>query len=108
VRASYHVGAGTLTTRVCMTQRLTSGSQRDEPLPTLNAAIHLLATIYTAVFDMPEFHRRVVVPTLQKFSVALVQLAEKPQSPVKLKVRYDTSIPFQMLTSPSRLYVYTH
>lgn len=72
------------------TRRLTSDSQRDEPLPTLNAAIHLLATIYTAVLDMPEFHRRVVVPTIQKFSVVLVQLAEKPQSPVKLKVCYTT------------------
>lgn len=36
---------------------------------------------------MPEFHRRVVVPTAQKFSIALLGLAEKPESPVKLKVR---------------------
>ena len=69
-----------------ITHKLTFNYQRDEPLPALNASIHLLATIYTAVPDMPEFHRRVVVPTVQKFSLALLQLAEKPQSPVKLKV----------------------
>lgn len=60
--------------------------KRDEPLPTLNAAIHLLATVYTAILDMPEFHRKVIIPTAQKFSIALIQLAEKPESPVKLKV----------------------
>lgn len=35
---------------------------------------------------MPEFHRQVVVPTAQKFSIAVLQLAEKTESPVKLKV----------------------
>ncbi|KAF8318149.1 hypothetical protein DL93DRAFT_2225894 [Clavulina sp. PMI_390] len=58
---------------------------RDEPLPTLNAAIHLLATVYTSILDMPEFHRKVVIPGAQKFSIALLNLAEKPESPPKLQ-----------------------
>jgi hypothetical protein len=60
--------------------------KRDEPIPTITSAIHLLVLLYTSVTDMPEFHRQVIAPTLQKFSIALLQLVEKPESPVRLKV----------------------
>ncbi|KAF9509877.1 hypothetical protein BS47DRAFT_1300928 [Hydnum rufescens UP504] len=53
---------------------------RDEPIPTMVSAIHLLVLLYTSVKDMPEFHRQVIAPTLQKFSIALLQLVEKPES----------------------------
>jgi len=61
-------------------------SQRDESAPMIKSAIHLLALLFTSVLDMPEFHRKVVTPTVQKFSIALLQLSEKAESPEAVKV----------------------
>jgi rRNA processing/ribosome biogenesis len=70
--------------------------QRDEPIPTMASTIHLLVLLYTSVKDMPEFHRQVIAPTLQKFSIALLQLVEKPESPRGLKACEWTLVEFTM------------
>ncbi|KDQ19056.1 hypothetical protein BOTBODRAFT_126918 [Botryobasidium botryosum FD-172 SS1] len=50
---------------------------RNEPLPVLKAAIHLLSAIFSSATDMPEFQRQVSIPNIPKFSLSLVSLAER-------------------------------
>ncbi|PCH41467.1 hypothetical protein WOLCODRAFT_89291 [Wolfiporia cocos MD-104 SS10] len=54
---------------------------RDEPNPTLKAAIRLLRHIFSAAMDAAEFQRQLCVPNVPKFSTALVALAEKHAEP---------------------------
>ncbi|KAF8338919.1 uncharacterized protein EI90DRAFT_2429854 [Cantharellus anzutake] len=59
---------------------------RDEPPPVHIEAMRLLHLIFTSALDMPEFHRQVVTPNLQKFSIALLQLAENLNTPNRVMV----------------------
>jgi len=60
--------------------------KRDEPLPTLKAALRLLGVIFTAATDISEFQRQFSVPNVVKFTTAALQLAEN-HSDTELKVR---------------------
>lgn len=51
--------------------------QKNEPTPTLKAAIRLLRFIFSAATEIPEFQRQVATPNVPKFSQALLQLVEK-------------------------------
>ncbi|KAI0065940.1 hypothetical protein BV25DRAFT_1613288 [Artomyces pyxidatus] len=53
---------------------------KSEPAPNLKAAIRLLLHIFSAANDIPEFQRQLATPNVPKFSLALVALAEKPES----------------------------
>ncbi|CAE6428872.1 hypothetical protein ACGC1H_000975 [Rhizoctonia solani] len=59
---------------------------KPEPSPNHYAATRLLLHIFTAVTDMPEFQRQVVIPNVQKFSQALLVLAKNPESEFDLKL----------------------
>ncbi|CAE6477230.1 unnamed protein product [Rhizoctonia solani] len=59
---------------------------KPEPTPNHYAVIRLLAYIFTAVTDMPEFQRQVVIPNVQKCSQALLALAKNPESEFDLKL----------------------
>ncbi|KAG8715851.1 hypothetical protein FRC11_014100 [Ceratobasidium sp. 423] len=59
---------------------------KPEPTPNHCAAIRLLSYIFTAVTDMPEFQRQVVIPNVQKCSQALLALAKSPESEFDLKL----------------------
>ncbi|KAH8830389.1 hypothetical protein DL96DRAFT_1592690 [Flagelloscypha sp. PMI_526] len=49
---------------------------RNEPLPTLCAAIRLIRTIFSRAMDVNEFQRQVCLPNVPKFSEALVNLVQ--------------------------------
>ncbi|KAK7695777.1 hypothetical protein QCA50_000414 [Cerrena zonata] len=53
---------------------------KNEPFPTLKAAIRLLRRIFTGATEVPEFQRQVSTPNIPKFSQALITLGEKTQS----------------------------
>ncbi|KAJ1308369.1 hypothetical protein OPQ81_004077 [Rhizoctonia solani] len=59
---------------------------KPEPPPNHYAAIRLLSYIFTAVTDMPEFQRQVVIPNVQKYSQALLAIAKNPESEFELKL----------------------
>ncbi|KAF8603486.1 hypothetical protein BDV93DRAFT_473123 [Ceratobasidium sp. AG-I] len=59
---------------------------KPEPFPNHHAAIRLLACIFTSVTDMPEFQRQVVIPNVQKCSLALLAFAKDPESDLALKL----------------------
>ncbi|KEP53056.1 rRNA processing/ribosome biogenesis protein, partial [Rhizoctonia solani 123E] len=59
---------------------------KPEPPPNHYAAIRLLSYIFTAITDMPEFQRQVVIPNVQKYSQALLALAKDPESEFDLKL----------------------
>jgi hypothetical protein len=45
-----------------------------------------MSFLFTAVTDMPEFQRQVVIPNVQKCSQALLALAKNSESEFDLKV----------------------
>ncbi|KAG9075307.1 hypothetical protein FRC06_010161 [Ceratobasidium sp. 370] len=57
-----------------------------EPFPNHHAAVRLLTCLFTSVTDMPEFQRQVVIPNVQKCSLALLALAKSEESNLALKV----------------------
>ncbi|KAI0004959.1 rRNA processing/ribosome biogenesis-domain-containing protein [Russula compacta] len=58
---------------------------KQEPLPTLKAAIRLLTHIFSVVTDTPEFQRQIASPNVPKFSLALIIVAEgHPSRELKL------------------------
>ncbi|CAE6463879.1 unnamed protein product [Rhizoctonia solani] len=59
---------------------------KPEPSPNHYAATRLLSYIFTAITDMPEFQRQVVIPNVQKCSQALLTLAKNPESEYDLKL----------------------
>ncbi|KDN48003.1 hypothetical protein RSAG8_03019, partial [Rhizoctonia solani AG-8 WAC10335] len=63
---------------------------KPEPSPNHYAATRLLSYIFTAITDMPEFQRQVVIPNVQKCSQALLTLAKNPESEYDLKVHIPT------------------
>ena len=54
--------------------------KKQEPLPTLKAAIRLLAHIFSVAIDTPEFQRQIASPNVPKFSLALIVIAEEHAS----------------------------
>ncbi|CAE6454357.1 unnamed protein product [Rhizoctonia solani] len=59
---------------------------KPEPFPNHYAAIRLLSHVFTAVTDMPEFQRQVVIPSVQKCSQALLALAKDSETEFELKL----------------------
>ncbi|CAE6445776.1 unnamed protein product [Rhizoctonia solani] len=59
---------------------------KPEPFPNHYAAIRLLSHVFTAVTDMPEFQRQVVIPNVQKCSQALLALAKNSETEFELKL----------------------
>ncbi|KAF8743078.1 rRNA processing/ribosome biogenesis, partial [Rhizoctonia solani] len=59
---------------------------KPESPPNHYSAIRLLSYIFTAVTDMPEFQRQVVVPNVQKCSQALLAIAKNSESELDLKL----------------------
>ena len=61
--------------------------KRNEPIPTLKAAIRLLRTIFTTALDITEFQRQVASPNVLKFTTAIIALAENHgDADLKVKV----------------------
>ncbi|KAF9478150.1 hypothetical protein BDN70DRAFT_880303 [Pholiota conissans] len=58
---------------------------RNEPLPTIKAAVRLLRVIFSTAIDITEFQRQVSLPHVVKFSSALIPLADSHPD-VELKV----------------------
>lgn len=54
--------------------------KKQEPLPTLKAAIRLLTHIFSVAIDTPEFQRQIASPNVPKFSLALIVIAEEHAS----------------------------
>jgi hypothetical protein len=50
--------------------------KKQEPVPTLKAAMRLLTHIFSVAIDIPEFQRQVASPNVPKFGLALVAVAE--------------------------------
>ncbi|KAF8204795.1 rRNA processing/ribosome biogenesis-domain-containing protein [Pholiota molesta] len=75
---------------------------RNEPLPTIKAAIRLLRVIFSTAIDIPEFHRQVSLPHVVKFTSALMPLADSHLD-VELKV-----LCMETLTRLIPLYPTTH
>lgn len=64
---------------VCLSIPSSHGShyaKKQEPLPTLKAAIRLLTHIFSVVTDIPEFQRQIASPNVPKFSLQLIIIAE--------------------------------
>ncbi|KAH7344070.1 rRNA processing/ribosome biogenesis-domain-containing protein [Rhizoctonia solani] len=59
---------------------------KPESAPNHYAAIRLLSYVFTAVTDMPEFQRQVVIPNIQKCSQALLALAKNSETEFELKL----------------------
>ncbi|KAF8969481.1 rRNA processing/ribosome biogenesis-domain-containing protein [Flammula alnicola] len=75
---------------------------RNEPLPTVKAAIRLLRVVFSTATDIPEFQRQVSLPHVVKFTSALIQLADN-RPDLDLKV-----ICMETLTRLIPLYPTTH
>ncbi|KAH9939977.1 rRNA processing/ribosome biogenesis-domain-containing protein [Amylocystis lapponica] len=58
---------------------------KNEPLPTVKAAVRLLRHVFSTATNVPEFQRQVCTPNVPKFSLALIAMAEK-QTDVELKL----------------------
>lgn len=61
--------------------------KRNEPIPTLKAAVRLLRTIFTTALDITEFQRQVSTPNVLKFTTAIIELAEN-HGDTDLKVNF--------------------
>lgn len=61
--------------------------KRNEPVPTLMAAIRLLRTIFTTALDITEFQRQVSTPNVLKLTTAIISLAEN-HGDTDLKVKF--------------------
>ena len=61
--------------------------KRNEPVPTLKAAIRLLRTIFTTALDITEFQRQISTPNVLKFTTAIIALAEN-------RADTDLKVPF--------------
>jgi hypothetical protein len=75
---------------------LSLDGKKPESPPVLKAAVRLLSTVFTSVLDMPEFLRQVITPNVQKFSLALITLAESHVTEQVLRVR---PLPFRFQIS---------
>ncbi|KJA29888.1 hypothetical protein HYPSUDRAFT_31915 [Hypholoma sublateritium FD-334 SS-4] len=75
---------------------------RNEPLPTVKAAVRLLRVIFSTAISVPEFHRQVSLPHIIKFTGALIPLADS-HSDIELKV-----LCMETLTRLIPLYPTTH
>lgn len=60
-------------------------NKRNEPLPTIKAAVRLLRVIFSTAISIPEFHRQVSLPHIIKFTGALIPLADSYPD-IELKV----------------------
>src|SRR5262245_30638438 len=60
--------------------------KKNEPPPTLRAAVRLLRYVFIAAIHFPEFQRQFSTPNIPKFGLALVALADK-QDHVEMRVR---------------------
>jgi len=91
-----------------ITTLTSSRLQKSETLPCIKACIRLIRFIFSSGAGHPEFQRQVVLPSIVKFSQALIENIGKYESE-KLKVRLmSESPPVSLLTSVSRSCVLRH
>lgn len=74
--------------------------KKQEPVPTLKAAMRLLTHVFSVAIDTPEFQRQVASPNIPKFGLALIVVAEDHPSR-ELKVSHHGSHFSYWLTAPS-------
>lgn len=74
--------------------------KKQEPVPTIKAAMRLLTHVFSVAIDTSEFQRQVASPNIPKFGLALIVVAEDHQSR-ELKVSHYESIFSYWLTVPS-------
>ena len=74
--------------------------KKQEPVPTLKAAMRLLTHVFSVAIDTPEFQRQVASPNIPKFGLALIVVIEDHPSR-ELKVSYHETLFSYWLTVPS-------
>ncbi|KZS97888.1 hypothetical protein SISNIDRAFT_481768 [Sistotremastrum niveocremeum HHB9708] len=74
---------------------------RNEPPPTLKAAIRLLGYVFQRTTDFPEFQRQTVIPNLPKYSLALIGIVQKSSS-LDLKTTACSALKRIVVTFPSQ------
>lgn len=76
--------------------------KKNEPVPCLKASVRLLRHIFTTATDIPEFQRQLAAPSVPKFSLALIGLADKCEDQeTRVRTPYFVSpLPLNLTIAP--------